>query len=254
MAIKPLSNIHHKNLKVDTRPLEGYGVLVNRAVAHTPEFPELHKEFPLLIHKDPKSDACSAHAILGFEKDENLFVENEAWRCRAVPACFARGPFTFSQRRREENGEGVTEAVMMVDEDDPRCSKDGGADTGEQVFLELGGESPYLEDVKRALQVIEQGIPSDKLLFQTLEAQELLEPVKIQVTLNQNLQIGFSGYHTVNLERLQQLSRDELHKLHEAGFLGSVFYLISSVSNFNHLIALKNARDGGQEAVNPPAA
>ena len=238
MNKKLLNNVDHKDLRVDIRPRRRYGDFVNRALVLSTEFVDLHKEFPILIHKDEKSGQPAAHAILGLEKDENLFIADGEWQTQFVPATLARGPFSIGYQHVEINGEESTEIAVMVDENDPRC----GAEGGEAVFLEYGGESPYLEYVKKALQKIEDGLHADKVFFGLLTELDLLEPVSVKLTLSEEKQVGFSGYHTVSQAKLAALDGDALQKLNAAGALGLVFFLASSVGNFQRLIALKNAR------------
>src|SRR6185295_19798432 len=90
-----LSNDQHRSIAVDTRARPEYGDMVNRAVALSAEFNELHREFPLLLRKTNEAPGFVAHAILGFEKDENLFVEGERWITTFIPATLARGPFSL---------------------------------------------------------------------------------------------------------------------------------------------------------------
>ncbi len=236
MPVRILNNIDHRDLKVDPKPRERYGDFVNRAVVMITEYPELHKELPILVHKD--SDKYEAHAILGLESNENLFIEDNQWTTRHLPAALARGPFSFGHQRREKDGQEEQDTVILVDEEDPRCN----ATEGEPVFLKLGGESRYLEYIKKTLQMAELGMKADTLFFDLLRELELLEPAAIQVTLNDSLQINFSNYYTINQERLAQLNGDQLLRINRAGFLGSIFYMLSSMSNFNRMIALKNAR------------
>ena len=233
-----LNNINHKDLKVDARPNPRYGDFVNRALVLTTEYADLHREFPILIHKDAETGALAGHAILGLDKDENLFVEDGEWQSQFIPATMARGPFSIGYQRREQDGGESTEIVVMVDEDDPRC----GVAYGEEVFLEFGGESPYLEYVKTALQKIEDGMQADKVFFGLLEELDLLEPVSIKVTLSPEKQFGFNGYYTVSQARLKALDGDALQRLNATGMLGLVFHVLSSLGNFQRLIALKNAR------------
>jgi len=238
MTTKILNNIDHKNLKVDARPGKQYGDFVNRAAALTTEYSDLHKQFPILIYQDEGGQELSSHVILGFDKDENLFIENDEWQTRWVPATLARGPFSIGYRPREEEGKETTETLIMVDEEDPRC----GVDDGESVFLEFGGESPYLEYIKKLLMTVEDGLHVDKILFGLLQELELLEPVSIKVTLTAEKTFSFSGYHTINRERLANLDGDGLQKLNTSGVLGLIFFMISSLDNFEKMIELKNAR------------
>ena len=67
-----LNNVDHKNVKVDTR--SEVNLNVNRALVYATEISELHKEFPLVFHKNSATRQTQLHAILGLEKDENLFI------------------------------------------------------------------------------------------------------------------------------------------------------------------------------------
>ena len=51
-----LSNVDHKDLKVDARHSEKYGDNVNCALAFSTEFGEIQKEYPILFYKDPACD------------------------------------------------------------------------------------------------------------------------------------------------------------------------------------------------------
>ncbi len=233
-----LSNVEHKDLKIDTRHCARYGDNVNRCLAFSPEFDELHKEYPILFHKDPETSAFHAHAILGFDKDENLFLDDDGWSGNYVPALLARGPFLIGFQDQEIDGKMRKEPVIHIDMDNPRV----GVDDGQAVFLPFGGDTPYLEQVMRTLQVIHQGAVSDKTLFSSLESMDLLEPVSIEVTLSNIDKINFHNYYTVNKEKLAQLDGDNLEKLNKSGVLNLAIFALSSLGNFNKLIELKNIK------------
>src|SRR5262245_8068917 len=178
MAISILTNDQHRSIAVDTRARPEYGDVVNRAVALSAEFNELHREFPLLLRKTQEAPGFVAHAILGFEKDENLFVEDDRWTTTYVPATLARGPFSLGYIRAEDGGDAPAGIKVMIDDQHPRLRPDG-----KPVFLPLGGESPYLEGIKRILQTVDAGLRIDRILYPELVAMELLEEVKIQIAV-----------------------------------------------------------------------
>ena len=78
--------------------------------------------------------------------------------------------------------------------------------------------------------------------FGLLQKLDLLEPVSIKISLTEEKQIAFNGYHTVNQERLANLDGSSLLELNRAGVLSLVFFMASSLGNFQKLIELKNAR------------
>jgi hypothetical protein len=237
MAITILTNDQHRSLAVDTRARPEYGDMVNRAVALSAEFNELHREYPLLLRKTDEAPGFVAHAILGFEKDENLFVEGDRWTSTFIPATHARGPFSLGYIRGEEGGNAPAGMKVMIDEQHPRLRADG-----QPVFLPLGGESPYLEGIKRVLQTVDAGLRADRLLYRELVAMDLLEVVKIEILVFAELRYDFSGYYSINQEKLAALDAEQLLRLHRLGLLAPVYFLISSLGNFKRLVNLKIAR------------
>jgi len=238
MPNRILNNIEHQSLTVDTRPLAEYGAHVNRVLALSAEFADLHKEFPILLQRNGKTGEIQAHAILGLDKDENLFIDDNRWHTNYVPAVVARGPFSIGLQRREQNGSEVVEPVIMVDEDNPRIKGDQGVD----VFTGVGGEAAYLQNVKRVLQVIDTGLKMDKVLYSLLQEFDLLEPVKITISLDADTHYKFISYYTVTEEKIATLSGDALARFNALGLLGPIFFLLSSLGNFQQLIDLKRAR------------
>jgi hypothetical protein len=241
MAISILTNDQHRSIAVDIRARPEYGDMVNRAVALSAEFNELHREYPLLLRKTEEAPGFVAHAILGFEKDENLFVEGDRWTSTFIPASLARGPFSLGYIRAGDGANSPAgekaEMRVMIDDQHPRLRPDG-----QPVFLPLGGESPYLDRIKRVLQTVDAGLRIDRLLYRELVAMELLEEVKVEISVFAELRYDFSGYYTINQERLAALNAEQLLRLHRLGLLGPVYFLISSLGNFQRLVNLKIAR------------
>jgi hypothetical protein len=237
MPLCILTSDQHRSIAVDTRARPEYGDTVNRAVALSAEFNELHREFPLLLRKTDEAPGFVAHAILGFEKDENLFVEGDRWISAHVPATLAHGPFSLGYIRAEDGGDTPAGIKVMIDEQHPRLRADG-----QPVFLPLGGETPYLQGIKRVLQTVDAGLRADRLFYRELVAMDLLEEVKIEISVFPELRYDFSGYHTINQQKLAALNAEELLRLHRTGLLGPVYFLISSLGNFQKLVNLKIAR------------
>ena len=130
------------------------------------------------------------------------------------------------------------EPVIHIDMDDPRV----GVDEGQAVFLPFGGDSPYLEKIMRSLQVIHRGANRDKTLFPLLESMDLLQPVSIEVTLSNVEQVNLNDYYSINAERLSQLDGESLEKLNKQGALSVAFFALSSLTNIQRLITLKNRK------------
>jgi hypothetical protein len=230
-----LNNVDHKNLKVDTQPEANLNV--NRSLIYTTEIGDLHKEFPLVFYKHPDGKT-QLHAILGLEKDENLFIGDNGWTTRFVPALLARGPFSLGYKKPENTNNQKQDPVICIDMQDPRVN----TEKGEDIFLQFGGEAPYLNYVKKALQVIDSGMQFDKTLFTLVDSMDLLEPVAINIKLSNVEEINFSDYYTINQEKLTKLDGANLAELNQYGVLSLLYFVLSSMGNFQTLMELKNAK------------
>jgi len=230
-----LNNVDHKNLKVDTRSESNLNV--NRSLIYATEISELHKEFPLVFYKTPNGQT-QLHAILGLAKDENLFLGDSGWTTRFVPALLARGPFSLGYKKTDKDNNEQQDPVICIDMDDPRVN----TEQGEEIFLQFGGEAPYLNYVKKALQTIDSGMHFDKTLFTLIESMDLLEPVSINIKLSNVEEVNFSDYLTINQEKLTSLAGESLAKLNQFGVLGLLYFVLSSMGNFQTLMELKNAK------------
>jgi hypothetical protein len=231
-----LNNVDHKDIKVDTRPESNLNV--NRSLIYATEIGELHKEFPLVFHKNSETGLTQLHAILGLERDENLFMGENGWTTRFVPALLARGPFSLGYKKAIKENNGQQDPVICIDMEDTRVN----TEQGENVFLQFGGEAPYLNYVKKALQTIDSGMQFDKTLYTLVESMDLLEPVSINIKLSNVEEVNFTDYYTVNQDKLAKLDGANLAELNQYGVLSLLYFVLSSMGNFQTLIELKNAK------------
>lgn len=228
---------------MDPRYASDYGDSVNQVLAFPSEFVELQKEYPILLKKEGENESFIAVVLLGLDRDENLFLEENGWNAHYVPAIQARGPFSIGLRRGEGvDGKGV-EAMIQVDREDPRVR-----DEGTPVFLEHGGYSPYLKQVSKVLKVIHDGWAAAKTLYPTLDDMGLIEPITINVDLSETESYSITHYYSISEEKLAELSGEQLKKLNEVGYLQAVYHLLASQTNISRLINKKNHKRAKEQA------
>jgi hypothetical protein len=229
----PLNNVDHHDLRVITRHAAEFGDAVNQVLVFPTEFEEIQREYPIFFTPDANGD-LQAVALLGLDRDENLFLDQAGWQARYVPAGQQRGPFVIGTA--EDGGD----PMIQVDPDHPRIGR--GAGEGQPLFLPHGGSSPYLEHVSEVLHTIYTGLDLVRPMFEAFEDAGLIEPVAVQVEISDTEHYDLPDCSTISAERLGSLDGAALERLNHSGFLYAAFLVIASTANVNRLIERKLAR------------
>lgn len=241
-----LDNVAHADLRV----VAGFGRKFGDDVGMLPAFPteyaELQREYPIFFKKDPSGQWHSV-VLLGFEERENLFLADGRWNAGYLPGAAARGPFVIGFEERRVDGELRQEPVIHVDVEHPRVT----TGAGEPLFLPQGGNTPYLEHIAGVLRGIRDGTDIGVAMFAAFDALGLIQPVKLDVQLNEHDRVSVTGLHTIDHDVLAALDGDALLALNKAGYLQGAFLVMASMQNMRRLIAEKQrrlrARDAGAD-------
>lgn len=233
-----LNHVAHKDLRVITRYSAEFGDNVATAMIVPTEIANAQREYPIFIRKDPATGDHMLVVLLGLQKDENLFLDQNRWNADYVPGVIARGPFFIGFQNRDNKGKAESSAVIHIDTEHPRLSRT----EGELLFQPQGGNTRYLDAIADLLNGINQGMAINKPMFEAFNAADLIEPVQLEIKVNAEEQYNLTGLHTISRDKLIKLDADTLFKLHRAGYLQGAFLIASSVGNVQRLVDLKNRR------------
>ena len=231
-----LDNVAHKDLRVRTGFSAKFGDSINCCPVFPTEFVYVQREYPILFRRDANGD-LQAMALLGFEKEENLFLNDTGWDARYVPAMQQRGPFLIGLRKNADDGT-PQEPMVHVDLDHPRISHT----EGEALFLPHGGNSPYLEHTSRILQMIYNGTAHIRPMFAAFEEAGLIEPIEMDVELDRTTKVKLPGFLSISQDRIAGLDSTILQRLNQAGYLQLAILAVASLGNISWLIQLKNRK------------
>lgn len=234
-----LNNVDHQDVRIITERSARYGDDVMYAMTFPHEFRDVQSCYPILFQRDEK-DRFFPLALFGFEDKENLFLDETGWNADYVPAMIRKQPFLIGfQASKQGAGDGSTR-MMSLDMDHPRVS----TETGERLFQPLGGRTPYLEDAANLLETIYQGHEVNKRFVAALEEHDLIESVTMDITLNDGSRNQLLGFHTINEEKVQELSGETLEEFSRNGYLMPIFMALASLTNIRRLVDLKNRKLG----------
>lgn len=226
-----LNNVDHGDLRVLTGHGPAFGDNINQVLIFPTEFEEIQREYPIFFRRDANG-AFQSVALLGLDRDENLFLDDRGWQARYVPALQQRGPFSIGAPA--DGGE----PMIHVDLEHPRVSRTD----GEAVFLPAGGNSPYLQRVSRCLGVVFDGLQVNGPMFETFEALGLIQAVEVEVELDDRTRYDLPELFTIDQAQLASLGGSNLERLHQSGLLRAATFVASSLANVDRLISLKNAK------------
>jgi len=221
-------------LKVITRQSAGFGDLVTSIQTFPTEYRDVIAEYPILIRKSPSTGEYESIALFGFEKGENLFLDDQGWHGSFIPSLISRGPFLIGFNGSP--GGEKTNPMIHIDMDSPRLSES----EGEAIFLEHGGNSPYLESINFALGRIHAGIEIAKHMFEEFDKLGLIEPFSLRIRLADGSNSELAGFYTIHEEKLNALPGDVAANLHKQGYLFPAYLIISSLVNVKKLVDKKN--------------
>lgn len=236
-----LNNVDHADLRVVTRHGPEFGDGVNQVLVFPTEFDALCREYPILFRKDANGE-LQAVALLGLDRDENLFLADGRWNARYVPAVQQRGPFSIALQDAEPGrGAGDAPPMIHIDLDHPRVSRS----EGERLFLPAGGNAPYLQHVARLLGTIYDGLEVSRPFFAGLDELGLIEPILLEVKLNDREAYELPDVYAVSQERLAAVSGNDLERLHRSGVLRAAYAVLASLGNMAWLVETKNRKLAG---------
>ncbi|MEG3161230.1 SapC family protein [Sphingomonas sp. LB2R24] len=221
----------HRDLRIRTERAPELGDAVMTCITVPSEFRRVQTHYPILFQLDAERDSFTALAMFGFEPGENLFLTDAGWDARYRPLAIDSQPFLVGR------GAGDVRQVH-IDMASPRI----GADEGMRVFDDTGRPTPYLERIADQLRALDTDYVASADFFAALRRYELLEPLTLDVTLDDGAKNRLVGYHVIDENRLAALDGATVADLHAGGHMMPIFMALASLGNIGDLVARKNRR------------
>ena len=224
--IATVNNEAHRSLRVDGRASAAYGDSQRFVQVITGEFAHLVVHYPILLSKDSVTGQFLCGVMLGYDREENLFLED--WRQgRAYrPLMLQRAPFCAHGRE------------LAIDLDHPRV----GVEAGEPLFTDNGRPTEYLESIRQAFRYLQPGLRATKTFVTRLLELKLVEPIDLEVEFDDGSKRDGVGLYTIDQGVLGALSDSAVVELHRRGYLRLIDFMIASLKQLPILTSRKNER------------
>lgn len=228
-----LTKEKHRDLRIRAERGAALGDAVMACLTPPDEFRQVQAHYPILFRRNIERDDFTALAMFGFEDGENLFIEGDRWDAGYIPLAVAIQPFLIGTPAADGTKQ------VHIDMANPRVSD---SEEGVRVFDEDGRPTPYLETIAEQLGALDAGYQASSDFFAALRRYELLEPLTLEITLDDGSTNRLVGYHVIDEARLQSLDGDALGALQAEDHLMPIFMALASLGNLTALIARRNRR------------
>ncbi len=188
------------------------------------EFAAVAMHYPIFFSKEADTGRFYCGAMLGVDLRENLFLEEHRERKLYRPLNLQRGPFYSSG------------PDLAIDMDHPRV-----ANTGDQLLFEESGEpSAYLRSIIGLMNDLKPGLDRTRQFIDTLLELRLIEPLIVNLTLDDGSRREIDGLYTVSHGAVAALGDTQIVDLFRRGYLQLIYLQIASLAHVTELTRRKN--------------
>lgn len=194
------------------------------------EFFDAGRQFPVIFTATADKKVLPV-ALLGLEKGENLFVNEEgAWIGQYIPAYIRRYPFITT-----DSVEG--KMIICYDEAFDGFNMEGG------VPLFEGGEpTAKMQEIQSFLQDYYVQMKKTEQFCANLLESNMLRQIDLQASMKDGRSYPLKGMLVVDEQKLAQLPDNDVIKLFRSGQLAMINAHLMSLRNFGVLIDRKAGR------------
>ena len=231
----PLSNTQHKDLKIDLSKAALHGKNTNIVPIIPNEFPNAAVEYPIVLTKSEKTGQYKTCVVLGFEREENLFFQEEHWDALYLPLQIQRQPF-FAGNPEDLNLENNGDYIVCIDQDSPTVSET----EGQALFNEDGSDTEFFTKAKELLAELLNGEHSTANFVAQLEQYDLIQPMNTEIAFVNDTKVNLNGLYTISQKKLAELSDEDYLALRKTNYLQAIYIMLTSINHLYRLIEKKN--------------
>lgn len=225
----PINSNAHKDVKLKRAPNYDFAKTVHVAPLLAHEFPQASSSFPIIFHKDEKSDKFHPLGLLGLRKEENLLIKDGRWTANYVPASIRRYPFAAASVDGDENN-----MVVCMDEEAEMFNKE----EGDELFNEAGEETEIIKQVKEFMNSYLEREAASRGFVGFLADKELLVPRTIGYTKPDGERVNIGSFYALDEKKFNELSDEDFLEMRKRGYLAVAYAILTSMQQMDGLFRL----------------
>lgn len=221
----------HKNLKVTNDAMMSHASRQHVCNLQAQEIANAATCFPVFITRNSINGQLAVSAMMSFATQENLFVQDNSWHSVFQPTNFRTYPLYLMQSPENEK-----HFTIGFDQDSGHLSEEHGL----ALFTGDGKATPMLSEKTKLLEGELEQMRLTYAFTKMIDSLDLMKSVDLQVHY-QSGEVGvIKGLQTIDEDKLQTISTDDLDKLRKAGYLAPIYAMLMSLFQINVLINKHN--------------
>lgn len=229
-----LSSSKHGKLKVVENSSVVFAARLHVVNLRVAEIGKAVSSFPVFFTRNPVTGNWVVSGIASFEQGKNLFVENDQWTATYEPTALQTYPLYLMRSPKDDNS-----YTVGIVEDSGAFSEQ----QGEALFDDNGKATLYLGKLTKLLEADIQNDIQTYQFAQQLEELGLIKSIDVLVQYDDDAVQTLKGLHTLDEDKLQSLSAEQLQELNKKGYLAPIFAMLISIFQLNALIRKHNSID-----------
>ncbi len=234
-GLVPFDRARHGGRAVDAAGRMAFAARLHAAPLAVAEFQHAARHYPIAFVRDPASGAPQAIAVLGLEREHNLFVRDGQWEPLCwLPAYVRRWPFHTAKVARPIDGTNRDDALICVDESGLRDAEGDAA--GGALFGVDGAATEHWQPIEQLIREVETARLQTEAFTARLAELGLLEPFEAHAVPAGGAPRTLGGLERVSEDRLNALPEATVKELMQRGFLSRIYAHLTSLDNFRYLL------------------
>lgn len=231
MKMTPLNKHEHGNLKLAPAGDIGYARTTHFAQLVLPEFAPAAAVFPIVFVLNPKTEAYEPVVMLGFEKGQNLAINDLGqWGAPFVPATIRQYPFGYSVIEGD-----LEKWVLVFDEE---CEMLNEQD-GDPLFDENGDETEILNTIMQFIGELQGAAAATMEFTRFMQEKGLFTQLNLRIPRGENT-LAIDDVFGIDEKKLNELSDEEFLEIKKRGYLPLIYSQLLSLAQMDRLVMLDN--------------
>lgn len=229
-----LSNQHHKTMCIAPKAAVRYAAKQHVMNLQASELAHASTCFPVFVSRNTRNGQLSLSALASFVSNRNLFLHNDLWQPVFKPSSLLTYPLYLMQSPTNEQS-----FTIGFDAD----SGDITEESGTALFSDDGKATAELMEITKLLNAELTNTQQSMAFLKAMDELDLLKSVDLQVQYQIGQTEVIRGLYTIDEERFQTLSIEQLDQLRKMGYLMPIHALLISLLQVNMLINKHNATE-----------